>query len=199
MFGTRNFLINAQVLDQKTTQNLDIKATNEIKIKDLLRQTKQISKIIAYTWLDKDKDVCKNLDDCFKDPTHQKLKKLLYAEDESSKEYQWLKKVFEDQKGGPHLPIFSPDEIKAEIYEFKVLHDQFEGRITDAAPRAEGPQPLLTMWIPYPPCPQVSDSPNVPGAPVAPIYKGDLEKWITDPLDNNCYYAQNPYIPTTCS
>ncbi|ESA34862.1 hypothetical protein N836_15715 [Leptolyngbya sp. Heron Island J] len=185
MFGTRNFLVSVHDPDKKHTDEIDIKR--------LLRQTKQISQIIAYTWLDEDKDVCKNLDDCFKDP--KRLKKLLYAYDASSNEYKWLEKVFKDQEG-PSLPIFSRDEIDSDIYEFKVLHSQFEGKITDADP---GSKSILTMWIPYPPCPQISDKPNEPGEAIAPIYKGDLEEWIKDPSDEKPYYAKNPYIPTTCS
>ena len=109
MFGTRNFLVNFHDPDKKHTDEIDIKR--------LLRQTKQISQIIAYTWLDEDKDVWKNLEDCFKDP--KRLKKLLYAYDASSDEYKWLEKVFKDQEG-PSLPIFSRDEIDSDIYEFKV-------------------------------------------------------------------------------
>ncbi|NER79867.1 MAG: hypothetical protein F6K42_09845 [Leptolyngbya sp. SIO1D8] len=181
MFGSKDFILNFE-------QN---EHAGSFDIKRLLQQTKQISQIIAYIWLDEGNQyVCKELDARFRDV--DKLTKLLFSR-ESDPEYDLLKMVFEHHSNAI-LPIFNDAEL--EIYDFKILLNQYEGKITDAPPDSGK---FLTMWIPYPPRPQISSQRNQPDGPIAPIYKEDLEQWVQDHSDQPPYRASNPYIPTTCS
>ena len=183
MFVTKSFVHKAEKVLKEGKEN-------QIGIKKLMRQTKQISQIIAYIWFDGgDREVCNHLDECFKDIN--KLVELFNAK-EGSPEYTWLKTVF---KGQEHLlPIFCEEELK--LYDFKLLIGQYEGVISDTEP---GSDKFFSLGIPYPPSPRISDKPKPPEGPVAPIYREELEEWIQADSDKPPYHSDNPYIPTTCS
>ncbi|WP_449418798.1 hypothetical protein [Phormidium nigroviride] len=157
-------------------------------VQNLLVQSKKLSQIIAYIWLNKTH--AKILDDYFKETGDKKLVTLLTAHNKSAPPelLEALKDVFHDQPSNA-LPIFSEEE--AQHYSFRVDVNKFQGAITDPYPGDDG---ILTLWIPYPPLPKISEKAN------APINPNELEGWLSQPSNQPPYiYVDNPYIPTTSS
>lgn len=193
MFGSRRFVVstNKQLVKKKKGNQSEVPFDGYVK--RLMEQSKKISQVIAYIWLNENDPTAAALDQYFKAPA--KLDDLLFAQP-GSKEYDLLKPVFRGKENA--LPIF--DLSERPYYTLKVIFDQFEGSISDASLESEE---VLTMWIPYPPRPQIVDDSHLPQgqlATAAPLKTSELQDWINQPSDQPPYYYEtNPYIPTTCS
>ncbi|HLO89384.1 MAG TPA: hypothetical protein VK203_30850 [Nostocaceae cyanobacterium] len=191
-------------------------------VRRLLQQGKQLSQLIARSWLND--QLAQNLRTYFietkgiyqgKELNDGRLRTLLSSNGEgNSNEAKIVRSIFLEGKqneGGTKellLPIFSPEEM--EIYEFAVSWDTWYGEVVDIPnPYPNDPQNsrYFRLIIPYPPRPEVYDDsvPAPPGFyPVAPIKLSDLQNWVTSPIYNqNKELSANifppyPYIPGTC-
>lgn len=188
MVGSRQFIANAGIVAEaiKSKKGSGSSETGNF-VKRLLVQSKKLSHLVVHIWLNK--AGASELDKYFKQS--QNLSKLLLATKDNPKEYELLRNVFEDKD----LPIFNEEE--GHYYSFRVTVDQFEGSLDDPLPGQAanpGEQGILTMWIPYPPRPEISET------PAAPLNPSELEGWLNSPVNESPYfYAENPYIPTTCT
>ncbi|MBE8994294.1 hypothetical protein [Microcystis aeruginosa] len=220
MFETRSLFYKAEKV---------IEAANKMEgecphigfLQRLYQQSKQVSQIIAYIWRWADennekyaeqKRVANLLRTYFEHPTSDQglkegknadhLKKLFGANpkqlpetvDESDPAYL-LKQVFfsPDVPPPPNeytFPIFDEYELgeknRSLGYLFEVTYSSFIGQILDADNNA--PE-LFKMIIPYPPEPSWGN---------ATLNADDLSDWISNRQPGK-YFADNPYIPTTCS
>lgn len=150
-------------------------------------------------------DIAKLLKTYFHRPTidsgeiYDHLKKLLAAnprdDQDQSLEAKLLKAVFfeADMDNKDYLfPIFDDFErgvsenFKGLGYLFEIRSGEFHGTLEDPP---HGSPELFKFSIPYPPRP-------VFGA--ATLDKETLDKWINNRKKGE-FFADNPYIPTTCS
>ena len=201
----KNFLVNTL---QETSQIFYLRR--------LYQQGKQISQIIAYIWRWADNDeetpqkkIAKKLKIYFTNPTEDnekpggKLKELLKAdprkpEENLVEEDRLLKAVFfedncsknQNSKDNLLFPMFDEFELGDKFpdfgYLFQVNLNSFQGTIDD--PTKNAPE-LMKFNIPYPPCPKFGE---------ATVTSDELDKWIKN-REANKFFADNPYIPTTCS
>ncbi|WP_334758318.1 hypothetical protein [Nostoc sp.] len=176
----------------------------------LYQQAKQISQIIAYIWRNVEErenpnfDTAKKLQQYFAHPTEKKtpteigenLKKLFAAnpryDSEENVEANLLRKVFEDYQSNKRLifPIFDDFERNQGNssnlgYLFEVNVNTFNGLIEDVDQNSPS---LFKFIIPFPPRPQIGEG---------TVTYFELEQWIVDRTEKK-YFADNPYIPTTC-
>lgn len=186
MIGTRQWIARADSIEELKSRSVDTGDTGVIET--LLTQGKKISHIISYIWLNKDPETAQKLDGYFKRGDDETLKKLLFADQPETKEYKLLLKVFKEE----HLPIFRQNDKK--YLNFRVATDKFEGNLGDPGPSDKA---VLTVTIPYPPRPQISDDHNIiSGA----IQKSELEEWLNQAPNKSPYiYEKNPYIPASSS
>ncbi len=194
MVGSRQFIASAGIVAEAIAKSKhgcdsnspDLNVTGNF-VKRLLVQSKKLSHLVVHIWLNR--PGASELDKYFKQS--QNLSKLLLASDKNSVEYKLLRNVFEEKD----IPIFNEEE--GHYYSFRVNVDQFEGSLDDPLPGQAanpGEQAVLTMWLPYPPRPEISTNPG------APIHPSELEGWLNSPVNESPYfYAENPYIPTSCS
>lgn len=188
MIGTRQWMCKTQ--NQLSQQELNNGNLTSQYFDKLLTQGKKLSQIITYIWLNQDYQTAQKLDGYFKRGDDKELKKLFSAKD-SGEEYELLIKVFGDEK---YLPIYNQDDLK--YLKFRIIVDKFEGDIDDPGPSDDG---VLTVTIPYPPRPEISDN-SESDKEVMPIKKSELEEWLKQPSDQKPYfYESNPYIPSTSS
>ena len=189
MIGTRQWMCKTQkCISQEDLNNGNLTSKYFDK---LLTQGKKLSQIITYIWLNKDYQTAQKLDGYFKRGNDEELKKLFSAKDPQTEEYKLLLKVFGKET---YLPIYNQDDLK--YLKFRVIVDKFEGDIDDPGPSDNG---VLTVTIPYPPRPEISDN-SESQKKVAPIKKSELEEWLKHPSDRQPYfYENNPYIPSTSS
>ncbi|MGV0104710.1 hypothetical protein NSTCB13_03397 [Nostoc sp. DSM 114160] len=179
----------------------------------LYQQAKQLSQIIAYIWLNAGSsdihmsDTAKQLEEYFIHPTEEnspnvpggKLKYLLKAnpKDNSSEENveaKLLREVFKDYQSNENLifPIFNDFELENDQnskglgYLFEVNVNAFNGVLEDVDRNSPS---LFKFVIPFPPRPQIGEG---------TVTYSELEHWIADRKEGK-YFADNPYIPTTCS
>ncbi|MEH1938948.1 MAG: hypothetical protein V7L01_01845 [Nostoc sp.] len=173
----------------------------------LYQQAKQISQIIAYIWRNVGEpenpnlNTAKELQKFFVRPTEkdtevgENLKKLLGADPtkEESAEAKLLREVFKNQSNEDLIfPIFNELELGRDPehpdlgYLLEVNVNDFFGMLEDVDRNSPS---LFKFVIPYPPRPQLSE---------ATVTSSELEEWIVN-KDKNKFFADNPYIPTTCS
>ena len=181
-------------------------------IRRLYQQAKQVSQIIAYIWRWADEDEEKyaeqkhyanQLKTYFSHPSRSpkdvggELKKLFRANpnnlQDKSEEAKLLHAVFfaEGIDNQDYIfPIFNSLELGESDprlgYLFEISVNAFTGSIEDAD--INSPE-LLKMTIPYPPRPAFGN---------ANLHKDTLEDWILN-RDQNQYFAESHYIPTSCS
>lgn len=187
-------------------------------LRRLYQQAKQLSQIIAYIWRNIEEDGnrgsnAKKLKEYFISPTEEttdndgnliiepggNLKKLLAANpkesgSEENVEANLLRQVFPDYESNYDLifPMFSDFELGENPdfsnlgYLFEINVNDFFGVLEDV--NVNNPS-LFKFVIPYPPRPQLSET---------TVTTDDLEDWIAN-REKNEYFADNPYIPTTCS
>ena len=192
MVGTRQWISEVQVPTTTRAQTPSSNGLYSVYFEKLLIQGKKISQIISYIWLNQDPQTAQVLDGYFKRGDDEQLKKLLFAEEHETDEYKLLLKVFKDKH---YLPIFDPADKG--FLKFRIAIDKFEGNISDPGPGDNG---LLTVTIPYPPRPEVSDDTMAPQEGYAPIKTSELKEWLDQAPDEKPYfYENNPYIPTTTS
>ncbi|MDJ0533205.1 MAG: hypothetical protein QNJ70_12040 [Xenococcaceae cyanobacterium MO_207.B15] len=191
MFGTRQLFVNTK----NSWGQLQISQSDSAAyLKKVLAQTKKISQIIAYIWLN-DNETSSDLEYYFKRP--KLLGKLLLAQPDDP-QYKLLQEVF--KKHPDSLPIF--DQSEKGFYTFKVIFNQFEGYLSD--PDIGEEAALITMNIPYPPRPQIYDDlscdPPPPLANNDPLKASELKNWLEqNPNEPPFFDEDNPYIPSTCS
>lgn len=171
----------------------------------LYQQAKQLSQIIVYIWRWADEDgqpqqeVAKQLKIYFDRPTEDNsrvggnLKQLLAADSmEDSPEANLLREVFPDYDSNENLifPMFDSFELGEEDnslgYLFEVNVNSFHGVLEDVERNAPD---IYKFVIPYPPRPQIGET---------NVTSDELERWIEN-REENKFFADNPYIPTTCS
>jgi ATP-dependent exoDNAse (exonuclease V) beta subunit len=185
------------------------KASPTFFLQRLYKQAKLISQIIAYIWryvgdTDNQKsDTAKQLQQYFRRPTPEEnllpdfgenLKKLLAADPkEESVEAKLLREVFQDyQNTESDFPIFNKYELviaedsKNLGYLFEVNVNAFNGVLEDVDRNSPS---LFKFVIPFPPRPQIGEG---------TVTYSELEEWIANRIEKK-YFADNPYIPTTCS
>ena len=179
-------------------------------LKRLYQQSKQLSQIIAYIWrwVDADetprREIANQLKEYFVHPTESNhdvggnLKKLLAANpkedkpERNRKEAQLLREVFPDYNSNKNLifPMFDEFELGDEHpglgYLFTIDINSFHGKLDD--PTKNAPE-VLKFVIPYPPRPVLGE---------ATVTASELESWIENKQEYK-YFADNPYIPATCS
>ena len=182
-------------------------------LKRLYQQAKQLSQIIAYIWywdnqeekekVKEEKDTAKKLQKYFLKPNGgdkkgnaKNLKKLLGAnprdKNGDTKEAKLLKKVFGHLIDNKKyiFPMFNKEELAEELnyigYLFEINVNSFNGMIADAD--RNNPN-FLKFVIPYPPCPPLGE---------ATLSFSTLKDWMEN-SDEDKYFPDNPYIPTTCS
>ncbi|MFN6537390.1 MAG: hypothetical protein RM021_013600 [Nostoc sp. EkiNYC01] len=208
MFGTKDLPLKSEKINyisQQLKENPE-EITPDQFLNRLLKQSKQLSQIIAYIWrwadaddVPQKKDYANKLKKYFANPTEDlncpagRLKKLLQAnpnhsEEELTEEDKLLRAVFfEDTSSdntGLVFPMFYGCELS--VYSFQVNINSFEGMLRDATQNAPG---ILNFYIPYPPCPHFGN---------ATVTEYELEEWIQN-RDKKKTFADNPYIPTTSS
>ncbi|MEB3283074.1 MAG: hypothetical protein VKK42_29550 [Lyngbya sp.] len=198
MIGSRKWISQAQ---NTLTDDNNVRGAsdniNALYFKKLLTQGKKISQIISYIWFNEDRETAQQLDGYFKRGDDEELKKLLFAKDSQTEEYKLLLKVFQQEE---YLPIFDEDDQK--FIKFRVATNTFEGSISDPGPSDDG---ILSITIPYPPCPAISDDIDDSGSTVsfpgfAAIKKSELKEWLNEnPNEDPYFYENNPYIPATSS
>lgn len=193
MIGTRQWISKVEA----TLSGGIASANSNIPyILKILSQGKKISQIIAYIWLDQDHEVAQKLDGYFKRGDNQELKDLLFAHNPETNEYKLLRNVFQEK----HLPIFHIDDEP--FLQFKIVTNKFEGELSDPEPSDDS---ILTLTIPYPPRPKISDDFNESGSPkpideYTTIKKSELKEWLNqNPEEKPFFYENNPYIPTSSS
>lgn len=184
----------------------------------LYQQAKQISQIIAYIWRNLEPEnpnleTAKQLHQYFAHPTDndknndhndqnksidvgENLKNLLGADPtkEESVEAKLLREVFEDYQSNEDLifPIFDDLELGRDPehrdlgYLLEVNVNDFFGVLEDVDRNIPS---LFKFIIPYPPRPEIGE---------ATVTYCELEKWIKN-KEKDKFFADNPYIPTTCS
>ncbi|MCA2667273.1 MAG: hypothetical protein ACOVOV_10295 [Dolichospermum sp.] len=218
MFETRSLFYKAEKVNEAANK-MEGECPHIGFLQRLYQQSKQVSQIIAYIWRWADennekyaeqKRVANLLRTYFEHPTSDQglkegknadhLKKLFGANpnqpletvDESDPAYL-LKQVFFPQGNPPDeyiFPIFDKCELGEKNpslgYLFEVTYSSFIGQILDADNNA--PE-LFKMIIPYPPEPSWGN---------ATLNADDLSDWISNRKPGK-YFADNPYIPTTCS
>ncbi|CBN54734.1 MULTISPECIES: hypothetical protein [Kamptonema] len=192
MVGARQFIANAGIVAEAIAKSKhgcdsnspDSNVTGNF-VKRILVQSKKLSHLIVHIWLNR--PGASELDKYFKQS--QNLSKLLLASDPNSVEYKLLRNIFQPQD----IPIFNEEE--GFYYSFKVTVNQFEGSLDDPLPGQAanpGEKGVFTMWIPYPPRPEISTD------PIASLHPSELEEWLKSPVNHPPYfYAANPYIPTS--
>ncbi|MEH2127673.1 hypothetical protein [Nostoc sp.] len=191
MIGTREWISKVQEI---IGGNNFANNKNREEFENLLIQGKQISQIISYIWLEEDKEAAQELDGYFRkhNNDNQKLKKLFFASESETDEYQLLLKVFKEKT---HLPIFHKDD--QELVNFRVVIDKFEGNISNPEPSNNG---ILTVTIPYPPRPQIFDDTEIPIKGYTTIKQSELKEWLNQAPDKEPYmYENNFYIPASSS
>ncbi|NER02254.1 MAG: hypothetical protein F6K17_06240 [Okeania sp. SIO3C4] len=169
-----------------------------------LAQTKMISQIIAYIWLNADSDdLARQAREWFQNPTKNfdgiyencnewdrlpSIAKLMGASYEEETQYsELLCNVFPDVQGNDFykFPIFNRYDIESGIVLFETDVNIFNGSILD--PDINAPN-LLRVVIAFPPCPKFDE---------ATLTKRELRQWLKN-RDPDQYMANNAYIPT-CS
>jgi hypothetical protein len=181
--GTRSWISEAYKSIKKGNQRT---ISNS---EELLQIGKKLSQLITFIWFNEDPDTAQKLDGYFKRGDNEELKKLLFANEPTTDEYQLLLKVFKEAK---LLPIFNQDDI--EFTSFKIVVDKFEGQIGDPTRDKPGE---VTYYIPYPPSPPIVDD-TTPG--YTTIRKSEVVEWLNQsPLEGPYIYEENPYIPSTSS
>jgi len=159
-------------------------------------KAKQLSKIIAYSWLD-DNDQVEDLRKVFWYPNENGALRKLLTSGADSQEWPFLKKLFPG--GEKYLPIFTEEEIK--LYDFEVTWNSFSSSIEDITGNlgTQESSPVFKVILPYPPRPPLDGSFG--------LSKDDVENWVKAPLVNEektgneqilPIYPETPYIPTTC-
>lgn len=173
-----------------------------------LAQTKMISQIIAYIWLNADDadsdDLARKGRDWFQSPRENfdgiyencnewdrlpSLAKLMGASYEENTPYgSLLRNVFPDIQQDNEFykfPIFNRFDIESGIVLFETDVNIFNGSILDPDVNAGN---LLRVVIAFPPCPKFDG---------ATLTKRELRQWLRN-RDPNQFLADNAYIPT-CS
>lgn len=180
----------------------------------LYKQAKQLSQIIAYIWCNAEKGEVKGVNarklrDYFLSPTEESnggqggsvepggnLKKLLAAnprDNNQNEEAKLLREVFKDYQSNLDLifPIFDEFELGNKPgyeklgYLLEVNVNDFFGVLEDV--NVNNPS-LFKFVIPFPPRPQLGE---------ATVTYSELKEWIAN-REENKFFADNPYIPTTC-
>ncbi len=169
----------------------------------LYKQSKQISQIIAYIWRwsdDNSQGQQKSANDLASYFTHSSLegvpganlKKLFSVKpkENGNQEEKLLYAVFGNKIKDLIFPIFNDferGEINKKLgYLFGVDINSFHGEILD--PTSNQPQ-LFSFFIPYPPRPALGK---------ATVTNQELEEWVENRKKEE-FFAENIYIPTTCS
>ncbi len=209
MFGTRRLFHKANEISTVSSQYGEF-------LQRLYQQAKQVSQIIAYIWRwadenDEDyayqKHIANELMEYFNKPTIEteekievggNLKKLFRAdprdiEKDQSPEAKLLRAVFyvEGICNEDYIfPIFDKFELGEDNpklgYLFQINSESFHGTLEDVERNL--PE-IFKFIIPYPPRPIFGN---------ATLDKRTLSEWIENRTKDQ-YFAENPYIPTTCS
>lgn len=205
VLADRNLFQNASEISKLSTQK-NINSPSVEFLRRLYQQAKQISQIITYIWRWADEESPENADKknaanelkvyfmkpSTDDKVGENLKKLFRASPQCpGKEWDLLKAVFGPELDEKYIfPIFDEfelGEINTKLgYLFHINTNSFNGVIKD--PTLNNPC-LLTFEIPYPPCPPIGNS---------TVTIEDLDDWIAN-REEDTYFANNPYIPATCS
>ena len=177
----------------------------------LYKQARQISQIIAYIWRNLEPEnpnleTAKQLHQYFSHPTDNDknndqnkpidvgghLKKLLGADPNKDKtvEDKLLREVFKNLSNDDLIfPIFDEFELGTNSpnlgYLLEVNVNEFFGMLEDVDRNSPN---LFKFVIPYPPRPEIGE---------ATVTYSELEEWIGN-KDKDKFFADNPYIPTTC-
>lgn len=221
MFGQRVLIENVSKLsdvnERGMSDNKNILSPVNF-IRRLCKQGKQISQIIVYIWLWADEDVNKfpeqvntaiRLKQYFDKPIQkegdqifiQNLEKLLRADPK-----KWLNSSDQDKEDVPdkeeakllinvfgekrimdvdgQFPIFSEEETEHYIVTINV--NSFQGTLADPDVNTNK---LMKFQIPYPPAPKIGNT---------TVTKKELQDWV-DNTKKDVFFADSPYIPTTCS
>ena len=206
MLADRNLFYKSSEISKLLTER-NINSPSVEFLRRLYQQAKQISQIITYIWRWADDDNPENADKkntanelkvYFMKPTTgdevaDNLKKLFRASPQCpGKEWDLLQAVFGPEIDEKYIfPIFDEFELgesktKYLGYLFQININTFNGVMKD--PDVNAPY-LFTFEIPYPPCPPIGNS---------TVTIEDLDNWIAN-REEDTYFAENPYIPTTCS
>ncbi|RCJ22425.1 hypothetical protein A6S26_22005 [Nostoc sp. ATCC 43529] len=204
MFGTKDLFVKSGKVHDTVSQQSGEKhehITPHHFLYRLFKQSKQVSQIIAYIWRWADaidnpkKDIANKLKEYFINPTDDldhpggKLEKLLKADPKNSDpEAKLLYAVFFEDSSSDNkdllFPMFSDDEC--DCYSFQINVNSFDGKLCDPTPNDPG---IIAYNIPYPPRPCIGET---------TVTEYELEQWIKN-RDKKKSFADNPYIPTTCS
>ena len=208
MFGTHKLFHKAEKINTVHKESSEHVAY----LKRLYQQGKQVSQITAYIWrwvdeereeYAKQKKAANKLKTYFEHSSRNpkeiggNLKKLFGADptnpNDQSEEANLLRAVFY-REGLDNtkciFPIFNQyergDEDPRFGYLFEITVNAFTGGIEDID--INSPE-LLKMVIPYPPRPNLGN---------VTLDKDTLEDWINN-RDDTKFFAENHYIPTSCS
>lgn len=168
-------------------------------INRFLRQSKQLSQLVARSWFD-DEDALA-IREYFVRPYNSEilndsdgnLKRLLGAapgDNENGPALSLLLKIFTERE----LPIFSRYELD-KVYEFSVDLNIFEGSVNDIPGPSRTGAFVFHVVIPYPPRPALSP---------ATVTLTELEAWVKQPIldaEGEVIFPVTPpnvYIPPTC-
>ncbi len=168
-----------------TTKTKHPFCNHESFAKAMLRKTKQISQLIARSWLED--DTAKKIREIF---TQFAIAHDAIAHDDSD-----LRALFTGRKPELWKPrIFEDNEIL--MYHFEISWDTFEGKVCDnhqAHPNQE--PPYFTVVLPYPPRPALNEF---------TVTLDQIKEWANSPLEKEDEhgliknpYPPYPYIPTT--
>lgn len=185
-----------KVHEKEPIKKDQIKNISDIFICRLMKQGKQLSQIIAKSWMED--EVAQELRKYFICPdNHQApdgyLKELLGNKGDG-KAGELLLKIFQEYE----LPIFDEYEL-TEVYSFSISWDTWEGSVNDVKQlQVEQGKHYLHIILPYPPRPQLGE---------ATFTLAQLQAWVAqDVTDRNGkllidndhqVYPPYPYIPLT--
>lgn len=194
----------ATVIDIHSSESPRTDHRQELLIR-LYQQSKQISQIVSYIWRWVDGPSAEKaaharaLSTYFTHPTERggeqgsRLKKLFGAapKADGNVEERLLHAVFAPVDDASQVfPIFSEFELgnvdPTLGYLLEIDLNSFQGMMKDPTKNMPDRLPYV---IPYPPRPQLGE-----GA----LTTGDLDTWISDRTPNK-FFADNVYIPTSCS
>ena len=166
-FVSKNFLVSYQKQHSELRKNGILEKSELLGegsvIQRMLYQTKTISQIIAYIWLNADSNrLARQARDWFQNPTKNfdndgglpSLAKLMGASYEDQTQYgELLRAVFPDAADHNFykFPIFNKHDIDNGIVIFNTDVNIFNGSIQD--PDVNAPN-MLTVVIAFPPCPK---------------------------------------------
>jgi hypothetical protein len=159
--------------------------------RDLLKKGKQLSQMIAASWLD-DADFENELENQKKKPSEIRriFKEFAKGQDDSE-----LKELLTGKKQGV-WPERIFDEQEVELYCFEVDWTAFVGKIIENSQAVKNQQPpFFTMVLPYPPRPDLNEF---------TVTKEEVQDWVQAPIQEGVNglienpYPSAAYIPLSC-